>query len=85
MLCFVRMCGLDLAGHVNRMDSKSEVSQVFNNNAQGSRLRGRPRHRWWKCVQTDINRCKIKSWKQRSKNRADWEKTIKEGKVRNEL
>jgi len=46
VLCFVRMCGLDLAGHVNRMDSKSKVSQVFNNNPQGSRLRGRPRHRW---------------------------------------
>jgi hypothetical protein len=32
-------------------------------------------------VQIDINRCKIKNWEERSKNRADWEKSIKEVKV----
>jgi hypothetical protein len=30
-------------GNVNRMDNKREVSQVFNNIAQGRWLRGRPR------------------------------------------
>jgi hypothetical protein len=30
-------------GLVTRMDSKSKVSQVFNSNSQGSRLRGRPK------------------------------------------
>jgi len=30
---------------------KRKMSQVFNNNAQGSRLRGRPENRWWNCVQ----------------------------------
>jgi len=54
-----------------------KVCQVFYNNSQGSRLRGRPKNRWWNCVQTDINRCKIKNWKERSKNTADWEKSIK--------
>jgi len=49
------------------MDSKRKVSQVFNNNPQGHRLRGRPKNRWWNCVQTDINRCKIENWKERSK------------------
>ena len=34
------------------MDSKRKVSQVFDNNLQGSRLRGRPKNRWWNCVQT---------------------------------
>ena len=28
------------------------------------------------CVQTDINRCKIANRKERSKNGADWEKSI---------
>jgi hypothetical protein len=32
-------------------------------------------------VQTDINRCKIKNWKERSKNRADLEKSVEEEKV----
>jgi len=30
----------------------------------------------------DINKCKIKNWKERSKNKADWKKSIKEAKVR---
>jgi hypothetical protein len=34
-------------------------------------------------LSTDIiNKCRFKNWKQRSKNRADWEKSIKEVKVR---
>jgi hypothetical protein len=33
----------------------------------------------------DINKFKIKNWKEREKNRDDWEKTTKEAKVRNGL
>jgi len=32
-------------------------------------------------VQTNVNRCKIEERKERSKNGADWEKYMKEGKV----
>ena len=28
---------------------------------------------------TDINNCRITNWNKRSKNRADWEKCVKEG------
>jgi len=38
---------------------------------------------WYNCVETDVNECKIKNWKESSRNRADWEKAIKEAKVRN--
>jgi hypothetical protein len=64
ILSFVRVGRLNWIGHVNRMDSKRKVSQVFNNNPQGSRPRGRPKNRWWSCVQTDINKCKITDWKE---------------------
>jgi len=49
------------------MDSKRKVSPVFKNNLQGSRLRGRPKNRWWNCVQTYIDTCKINNWIERSK------------------
>jgi hypothetical protein len=81
ILSIVRISPLNWIGRVNRMDSKRKVDQVFNNNPQGSRLRGRSKSRWWNSVQTDINRCKIKIWKGRSKSRGDW-KSIKEAKVR---
>jgi hypothetical protein len=65
------------------MDSKRNVSKVFNNNPQGRRIRGRQNHRW-NCVQTDtcIKKWKITNWKGSLKNIADWEKSIKEAKVR---
>jgi hypothetical protein len=33
----------------------------------------------------DTNRCKTEKWKERLKNRGDWEKSMKEVKVRMEL
>ena len=36
ILSFVRISQLNWIGHVNRMDSTSKVSQVFNNNLQES-------------------------------------------------
>jgi len=55
LLSFIRISRLNWIGHVNRMDSKRKVSQLFNNNPQGSRLRGRPKNRWWCCVKQIIN------------------------------
>jgi hypothetical protein len=52
---------LKRAGYVNRMDRKRIVSQVFNNNTQGSRLNGRPKNRRQKCVKVDINRFIIRT------------------------
>jgi len=62
------------------MDGERKVSQVFNSNPQGSRLRVRLKNKWWSCVQTDISKCKITNWEERPKNRADWE-NINQGKV----
>jgi len=82
VLSFVRISRLNWIGHVNGMDSKRKVSQVFNNNRQGSRLIGRLQANFWNCVQTDINKCKIKNWKEWLKNTAAWKKSTKETKVR---
>ena len=43
VLSFVRISLLNWIGAVNVMDSKRKVSQIFNSNVQGSRLRGRPK------------------------------------------
>jgi hypothetical protein len=55
--------------------------QVFANQRQGSRPTGRPKYRWWDCVYGDIRKCKIRNWEQRSKNREDWMRSIKEAKA----
>jgi len=53
ILSFVTTGWLNWIGNVNRMDSKRKISQVVNNNPQGSQLKGRPNKRWWNCVQKD--------------------------------
>jgi len=60
ILSFLRISWL--IGLVMLIDSTRKACQVFNSNPQGSRLRGWPKNRWWNCVQTEINKCKIKNW-----------------------
>jgi len=81
ILSFVSISVLNWIGRVNRMDSKRK-EKVFNNNHQRSRLGGRPKNKWWNFAQTNIKKCKITNWEERSNNRADWEKSFMEGKVR---
>jgi hypothetical protein len=81
-MIFVIVSPLNWIGHANRMHSKWKVNQVFNNNPQGSRIRGRPKNRWWNCVQTDINRRKIKNWKVRSKTEMTGGGPLRTAKVR---
>ena len=63
------MSKLNWIVHVSRMDNTRKVSQVFNNNPQGNRLRGCQKNTWCSCVQTDVNKCKITNWKDRLKER----------------
>ena len=60
ILSFVRMSRLNWIGLVNRMDSERRVSQVFNNNQQGSRLGGRQKKTVELCTNR-YNKCKIKN------------------------
>ena len=55
-LLFVKINLLNWIGHINRMGGTRIVGQVFNNNPQESRLRRRPKNRWWNCAQTGINK-----------------------------
>jgi hypothetical protein len=81
IVSFIRINRLRWIGHVNRMDNKRMVYQVFANQPQGSRPRGRPKSRLWDCVYGDIRKCRIRNWEQRSKNREDWMRSIKEAKA----
>ena len=46
-LPFIRINWLNWIGHINNTDIRRNVSQVFNNNLHGSRLKGRPKNRRW--------------------------------------
>ena len=69
-------------GHVNRMEEERVPYQVFVNQPEGRRQRGRPKTRWWDDVYDDIRKCKITRWNIRSKDRDDWRRSLEEAKVR---
>jgi hypothetical protein len=59
IVSFIRMNRLRWIGHVNRMDSKGMLYQVFGNQPRGSRPTGRPKYRWWDCVYGDIKSARL--------------------------
>jgi hypothetical protein len=62
---FVRRSRLDWIGHSNRIDIKRKVKLSIYKLER--RLQGRPNNRWWNCVRTDTNKCKVKNWKEKSR------------------
>ena len=69
-------------GRVNKVNSKIRVSQVFNNNNQGSRLGGRPKTDGRTVYKQILVNAKLKTEIRGKKNRADWGMFLKEAKVR---
>jgi len=59
---------LNWIGHVNRMDSKRKVSEVYNNNSPGSRLIGRPKNRWRNCAKQILINTKLQIGKRGKKS-----------------
>ena len=43
--------------------SKNESGKIFENKAEGSRRRGRPRVRWLEDVEKDLMEMKVKRWR----------------------
>jgi hypothetical protein len=76
-LSFVRVSLLNWIGRANRMDCKGKVSQVFEDNPQGSRLRGRQKIDGGTVYKRILINAKLKTKKRGKKNRADWERSIK--------
>ena len=77
----VRLDRLRWIGHTNRMSNNRKVKQIFKLQPQGTRLRGRPKNKWWDCVHEDLEKCKIKNWEQLSMDRDVWRRLIEEAKV----
>ena len=82
LVSFIKLNRLRWIGHVYRMENTRKVTQVFYNNPQGSRQRGRPRHRWVDDVQTDLEKCGFRGWKQKVKDRDEWRRLMRETKAR---
>jgi len=80
-LSFVKIRRLNCIDHVNRMDTTRKVSQVFNNNPQGSRLKGRQKADGGTVYKQILIDVKLKTVKRGMGKKYDWEKFVKKAKV----
>jgi hypothetical protein len=69
ILSFIRLSRLRWIGHVNRMDKERKIYNIFYNQPQGTRIKGRSKNRWMNCVLSGIKKCKIRNWKEHSKDK----------------
>ena len=56
---------------MNWMDKERKVYNIFYNQPQGTRVRGRPKNQWMDCVFSDIKESKIMNWKEQSSDKRD--------------
>jgi hypothetical protein len=72
---------LDLISHILSMDHEIVLRTIFKSKPVGGRTMGRPRMRWLEGARKEIRETKVKIWRQKAVNRADWTSVIKEANV----
>ena len=77
-----RMAWLD---HVMRMEEKRIPKGVLEWKPIGRRKRGRPRKRWIKDIEEDIQRMGIRGWRNLCKVRTEWKKITEKAKTHSGL
>lgn len=65
-------------GHVQRMPEYRMPKQILRSSLSGRRRRGRPKTRWRKEVEGDLERMGIGRWRERAENKKEWKKLITE-------
>jgi len=82
----IKIRRLEWAGHIIRMEEERVPKEVLNGNFHTTRPVGRPRTRWADVVQRDsLQLLRIRGWRRRAANRAEWRHLMREAKARKGL
>ena len=81
IVSFIKLNWLRWIGHIHRMENTRKITQVFYNNPQGSRQRGRPSFRRLDDVQTDLEKCGFRDWKPNVKDREEWRRLMSRPRI----
>jgi hypothetical protein len=82
---FIKPQRLRWAAHINRMDTTRTVKKLTEWEPCASRPGGRPRLRWLDQVEEVLQIMKVRNWRQKSKDRSQWNKILKQAKTHQEL
>ena len=82
---FIKSVRIDWLGHVMRMDEKRTPKRVLEWKPIGRRIRIRPRKRWIKDVEEDMQRMGIRGWRKLCKERMEWKRITEKAKTHSGL
>jgi len=61
-----------MAGAFQRMDQARPTRKLLDWKPMGTRPVGKPRQRWQEYVMEDLQKLKVKNWKEAAKDRSIW-------------
>ena len=73
---------LQWVGHVVRMSDGRTVKTVFLGRPDGSRKTGRPKLRWFDCIENDLKLMHVKRWRKKAEDRSVWAIILKQALVK---
>jgi hypothetical protein len=68
-------------GHIQRMDQARPTRKLLDWKSMGTRPIGRPRQRWQEDVMEDLEKLKVKNWKEAAKDRRTWRDLTEKAKT----
>jgi len=68
-------------GHLERMEEDRMPRKIFTQEPEGTRRRGRPRKRWKKEAERDLQVLGVRRWSELVADRKKWKGTVRQNKA----
>jgi hypothetical protein len=72
-------------GHLERMEEDRMPKKIFNQELEGTRLRGRPRKRWREEVERDLQVLGVRRWREFVIYREKWRGIVRQAEAHSGL
>jgi hypothetical protein len=77
---FIKSRRIAWLGHVMRMDDKRTPKRILEWEPLGTRTRGRPRKRWIAGIEEDLQIMRVRRWRKKCEEMAEWKKITEKAK-----
>jgi hypothetical protein len=68
-------------GHLQRMEKDKMPKNIFTQEVEGTRRRGRPRKRWKEEVERDLQVLRVRRWRELVADRKKWKDIVRQAKT----